>query len=660
MARPNPETPKSLRFTADPETAGALGALADPEPRPEETSHVPDAPPEDATPTAMLGSVLAWALFRSAEPPSKLQNLPARQADHARPSDDGEDFPETSNSGAADMTAPLLQGGGATFEDVPLALAFERLSTQGTLTRQGSRSPLDDQAEVLGRNATTLLTVAKGEQPPEAMSDRVLTSIADGSTITIPIAALLANDRDADAAGSMAFDLVDGSTSGGNAVIEADAVVFTPQAGPFTTGTFSYTISDGKLTSAPVSVTLSAAGTGKLAGDPGPAILLGDDLTVSISTVGNARLGGLSFGDDDLVAYDPSSDAATLLFDGGASFSNTREDIDAFQLLSDGRIVLSTVGNARLGGLSFGDDDLVAYDPTSDTASLFFDGGSVFSNTREDIDALYLLSDGRIVLSTVGNARLGGLSFGDDDLVAYDPIAEMASPFFDGGASFSNSSEDINAFDLLPGGLIVLSTIGDATLGGLSFGDDDLVAYDPLRDTAKLLFDGGSLFANAREDINAASLHGSELIAGSAGDDWIDGGFGVDSLEAGDGDDILIWDSADFRVEGGSGLDTLRVEAGDVGLSGFTGTITGIDRIDLAGDLGANSAILDARDVLDISDDQVITLLGDASDRVDAGAGWSDGGLDGLGYQIYTQTLGSSVATLLVDPALSVNPDILS
>ena len=27
-------------------------------------------------------------------------------------------------------------------------------------------------------------------------------------------------------------------------------------------------------------------------------------------------------------------------------------------------------------------------------------------------------------LSTVGNARLGGLTFGDDDLVDYDPVAD--------------------------------------------------------------------------------------------------------------------------------------------------------------------------------------------------------------------------------------------
>lgn len=651
MARRDPETTKSHRLVADPE------------PRPEAgTSDVPGALPDDATLTAMLGSVLAWSLFRSAEPsPEPPQVSTAEWVGHARLEDQEEGLPETPGASSVEPTAPLVLGGGATFEDAPLGFAFERLSTQGTLTRQELRSPLDGQAGTLHRDtATTLLTVANGEQAPAAMSDRVLTTIADGSTITIPIAALLANDGQTEMAGSMTFALVDGSTSGGNAVIEGSAVVFTPTSGLFSAGSFSYTLSDGKLISAPTSVTLSVASPDELTGGPEPTILLGDGLTLSISTVGNARLGGVSFGDDDLVTYDPESDTASLVFDGGLSFSNTREDIDAYHPLPDGRMVLSTVGNARLGGRSFGDDDLVIYDPSSDTVSLLLDGGVSFSNTREDIDAAHLLPDGRIILSTVGDATLGGLSFGDDDLIAYDPSTDTASLFFNGGTSFSNSFEDINAVHLLPGGLIVLSTVGNATLGGLSFGDDDLIAYDPVSDTASLVFDGGSSFSNTREDINATSLHGSELITGSTGDDWLDGGSGGDILDAGDGDDILLWDSSDFRIEGGAGRDTLRVDAGDVVLSGFTGTITGIDRIDLSGDLGANTVTLDARDVLDISDNQAITLLGDAIDRVDAGAGWSDGGLDGLGYQIYTQAVGSSLATLLVDPDLSVNPDILS
>jgi hypothetical protein len=106
------------------------------------------------------------------------------------------------------------------------------------------------------------------------------------------------------------------------------------------------------------------------------------------------------------------SDTASLFFDGGALFSNAREDINAAHVLSNGHIVLSTVGNARLGGLTFGDDDLVDYDPVSDTASLFFDGGALFSNAREDINAAHVLSNGHIVLSRISTRpALTGVMF---------------------------------------------------------------------------------------------------------------------------------------------------------------------------------------------------------------------------------------------------------
>jgi uncharacterized protein YuzE len=225
-----------------------------------------------------------------------------------------------------------------------------------------------------------------------------------------------------------------------------------------------------------------------------------------LSAQEDANLGGLTFGDDDLADYDPPTDTATRLFDGGNLFSDNGEDIDAVHVLANGHIVLSTEGNARLGGLSFGDDDLVAYDPSTDTTTRLFDGGNLFTNTNEDIDAVHVLANGNIVLSTEGNATLGGLTFGDDDLVEYDPSTDTATLLFDGGNLFSNNGEDIDAVHVLANGNIVLSTEDNANLGGLTFGDDDLVEYDPSTDTATLLFDGGNLFSNTNEDIDAVHV----------------------------------------------------------------------------------------------------------------------------------------------------------
>ena len=90
-------------------------------------------------------------------------------------------------------------------------------------------------------------------------------------------------------------------------------------------------------------------------------------------------------------------------------------------------------------------------------------------------------------------------------------------------------------------------------------------------------------------------------------------------------------------------------------MTAFGGTIQGIDRIDLQSDAGANGVTLSAADVLSMSDGGSLTIDGDAGDSVDAGSGWTDGGIAD-GYHTYTQ----GAATLLVDTDVSVNPDILA
>ncbi|MCH6576533.1 MAG: cadherin-like domain-containing protein, partial [Proteobacteria bacterium] len=176
-------------------------------------------------------------------------------------------------------------------------------------------------------------------------------------------------------------------------------------------------------------------------------------------------------------------------------------------------VILSTEGSATLGGLCFTDDDLVDYDPVADTATLYFEGDPLFGTWEEAIDAVHVLANGHIILSTENDATLGGLSFGDDDLVDYDPVADTATLYFDGGALFSNLDEDIDAVHVLANGHIILSTEGDATLGGLSFGDDDLVDYDPVADTATLYFDGGALFSSIFEDVDAVYITADGVLS---------------------------------------------------------------------------------------------------------------------------------------------------
>jgi hypothetical protein len=227
--------------------------------------------------------------------------------------------------------------------------------------------------------------------------------------------------------------------------------------------------------------------TGPLVNDP-----------IFLSTDSAATLGGLAFDDIDLAEYDPPADSASLFFEGAPT--TLLIDIDALHVLANGHILLSTKDAATLGGLSFADGDLVEYDPATDTAVLYFDEAAFSAD--EDIISVYIMANGHILLSTDSNATLGGLSFTDKDLVEYNPGSDTATLYFDG--STTTLSSDIDAVHLLDNGNILLSTTNDDTLGGLSFKDGDLVDYDPVTDTAVRYFDEARFTSD--EDVISAHI----------------------------------------------------------------------------------------------------------------------------------------------------------
>jgi hypothetical protein len=54
----------------------------------------------------------------------------------------------------------------------------------------------------------------------------------------------------------------------------------------------------------------------------------------------------------------------------------------------------------------------------------------------------------------------------------------------------------------------------------------------------------------------------------------------------------------------------------------------------------------------------LLTVDGDVLDSLDAGSGWTDGGVAG-GYHTYTQGSGPNTATLVIDTDITVNANIL-
>ncbi len=90
-------------------------------------------------------------------------------------------------------------------------------------------------------------------------------------------------------------------------------------------------------------------------------------------------------------------------------------------------LLLSTTKTVSIGGIEFKDDDLVKYDADSKVATLFFDG-SAFFNHNEDIDAVSVIGEDSIVLSTKSSAKIGSLKFKDEDLVRIDLTSPTTGP----------------------------------------------------------------------------------------------------------------------------------------------------------------------------------------------------------------------------------------
>ena len=115
---------------------------------------------------------------------------------------------------------------------------------------------------------------------------------------------------------------------------------------------------------------------------------------------------------------------------------------------------------------------------------------------------------------------------------------------------------------------------------------------------------------------------------------------GSDMLNGGDGNDIVIWDSADTSVRGGAGTDTLRIDGAGVHVNLTVvpdGVITDIEVINLTGS-GNNILTLASADVLAISTTtDTLRVDGNSGDVVSAVPGWVRTQNIVIGAQTYAQ-----------------------
>jgi hypothetical protein len=142
--------------------------------------------------------------------------------------------------------------------------------------------------------------------------------------------------------------------------------------------------------------------------------------------------------------------------------SATGEQIDAIELLADGRVLLSPVGTVSVTGASGAGEDLLALRPTSlgattaGTWTVYFDGSDVaLTGTGEKLDGAAVGPDGLIELSTSGAFAVPGLSGSADDGFACSPRSTgpatacnwWVSPVFD-GAPWGLATVNVDALEV--------------------------------------------------------------------------------------------------------------------------------------------------------------------------------------------------------------------
>jgi len=202
--------------------------------------------------------------------------------------------------------------------------------------------------------------------------------------------------------------------------------------------------------------------------------------------------------DDDVVSYDPSTNAWALYFDG-SDVGLSATDIDAFEVRANGSLILSfDSATFSVPGLTGGpsgttveDSDLILFTPTSTGAttsgsfSFLLDGSDLgLTTSNEDIDGVDEVGNA-LRISTLGTFSVTGASGEDEDVLNLaNPVFGSASGgtwslYFDGSdVGFSTTvDEDLDAVEFLANGNLLFSTLGTYSAAGGAGESEDASSF---------------------------------------------------------------------------------------------------------------------------------------------------------------------------------------
>jgi hypothetical protein len=259
-----------------------------------------------------------------------------------------------------------------------------------------------------------------------------------------------------------------------------------------------------------------------------PAVPAAD---VYLSRERNGVLGNLTgVRDHDIVGYVQATNSYVMVFDGSDVGVPNNRDLEAFDILANGSILMSFNNPGNLPGVgSFDDSDIILFTPTSlgdntaGTFSLYLSGAAVGLTTNgEDIDGISLREEDQLLLSFIGNWNVpvngpdGGPSVNgrDEDVLMYqmfdagEPAAGGTfSLYLDGSAVglANGNNEDVNGVAYEETDVLYLTTNANFSVPGLSGNNKDIfvctaTATGPVSACTFTLFFNGSANGMAAND----------------------------------------------------------------------------------------------------------------------------------------------------------------
>jgi len=196
-------------------------------------------------------------------------------------------------------------------------------------------------------------------------------------------------------------------------------------------------------------------------------------LLVSVGDT-SGTIDGLSFQDEDILAYHTAGKQWSMVFDG-SDVGWGKVDLEAFDVLADGSFLLTPSKKLMIPGVGeVLPSDIMRFIPTtlgSTTAGVwewYFDGSDVGLNSNgEYIDAIAFDPSGRLLISSEGAFDAGGVKGNDEDLFTFTKLSLGATTagswalYFDGSRmALTKNDEDIDAVWIKLDGDIYLSTKG--------------------------------------------------------------------------------------------------------------------------------------------------------------------------------------------------------